>query len=215
MLFLNYKKELLQNISGVEVSDFGAGSKPISSSRKKISKTAKYVVISNKKALQLMNLIQYFKPKYILEVGSSLGISTAVMSTMSQTTTITSLQECQETGNIAKQMFKKYLMCNIKLVIEGFETSLSRELKRKTFDFIYFDRNHSKRATIEYFKLIALSIKNDAVLVVDDIHRSKGMEQAWNHIKSHPKVTVTIDTYHWGLVFFHKGQEKERFTIRI
>jgi hypothetical protein len=41
------------------------------------------------------------------------------------------------------------------------------------------------------------------------------MEEAWAIIKNHPKVTVTIDTFQWGLVFFIKEQEKEHFVIRI
>jgi hypothetical protein len=40
------------------------------------------------------------------------------------------------------------------------------------------------------------------------------MEEAWETIKNHPKVTVTIDTFQWGLVFFRKEQPKEHFVIR-
>jgi hypothetical protein len=40
------------------------------------------------------------------------------------------------------------------------------------------------------------------------------MTEAWETIKKHPQVTVTIDTFYWGIVFFRKAQAKEHFTIR-
>lgn len=74
--------------------------------------------------------------------------------------------------------------------------------------------NHSKQATLDYFDLLLPTITNETVWIFDDIHWSEGMEEAWEIIKNNPKVTVTIDTFQWGLVFFRYEQEKEHFTIR-
>ena len=41
------------------------------------------------------------------------------------------------------------------------------------------------------------------------------MSEAWEFIKTHEKVTVSIDTFFWGIVFFRKEQVKEHFTIRV
>ena len=41
------------------------------------------------------------------------------------------------------------------------------------------------------------------------------MKQAWSEIKKHPKVRVTVDIFHCGIVFFKKGQAKEHFKIRV
>ena len=41
------------------------------------------------------------------------------------------------------------------------------------------------------------------------------MTEAWEIIKNHPKVTVTINTFYWGIVCFRKEQIKEHFTIRM
>ena len=56
---------------------------------------------------------------------------------------------------------------------------------------------------------------NDSVWIFDDIHWSVAIEEAWEIIKQHPKVKVTIDTFQWGLVFFRSEQAKEHFTIRV
>jgi len=86
--------------------------------------------------------------------------------------------------------------------------------KDQSYSLIYFDGNHSKQATLDYFELLLPTITNDSVWIFDDIHWSTGMEEAWEIIKSHPKVKVTIDTFQWGIVFFRSEQEKEHFTIR-
>jgi hypothetical protein len=67
---------------------------------------------------------------------------------------------------------------------------------------------------LEYFELLIPTITNDSVWIFDDIHWSKDMEEAWEIIKNHPKVTVTIDTFQWGIVFFRSEQLKEHFVIR-
>ena len=80
---------------------------------------------------------------------------------------------------------------------------------------IYIDGNHQKEATLNYFELLVESVDNNSVLIFDDIHWSKPMTEAWQEIKQHPKVTLTIDTFFWGFVFFRKEQEKEHFSIRV
>ncbi len=87
-------------------------------------------------------------------------------------------------------------------------------LQPKTYNLIYFDGNHSQKATLDYFESLLSTITNNSVWIFDDIHWSADMEEAWEIIKQHPKVKVTIDTFQWGIVFFRSEQAKEHFTIR-
>ena len=125
---------------------------------------------------------------------------------------IITLEGCPNTASIAKNEFN----CkNIENVISEFESFLtSEELQSKTYNLIYFDGNHSKNATLTYFDLLLPTITNDSVWIFDDIHWSSDMEEAWQIIKQHSKVKVTIDTFQWGFVFFRYEQEKEHFVIR-
>ena len=82
------------------------------------------------------------------------------------------------------------------------------------YDLIYFGGNSSKKATLEYFDLLLPTRTNDSVWIFDAIHGSKDMEDTWEIIKNHPNVTVTIDTFQWGIVFFRNEQKKEHFVIR-
>ena len=88
------------------------------------------------------------------------------------------------------------------------------QLPTSNFQLIYFDGNHSKAATLNYFEFLLPTITNETVWIFDDIHWSQEMEEAWEIIKNNPKVTVTIDTFQWGIVFFRTEQEKEHFVIR-
>jgi predicted O-methyltransferase YrrM len=84
-----------------------------------------------------------------------------------------------------------------------------------TFDFIYFNQNESQKTTLAYFELLLPTITNNAVWIINDIHKSTENENTWKIIKNHPKVKVTIDAFHFGMVFFRAEQEKEHFVIRV
>ncbi|MFH7017759.1 O-methyltransferase [Flavobacterium sp. FlaQc-47] len=215
----NYRKSLLENKNFIEVTDFGAGSKVFKSNRRQISKIAKTAGISPKRAELLFRVTNYFQSKNILEIGTSLGLATSALALGNTNATVITLEGCPETANQGQLQFQKFNFNNVDLVISEFEIylqdiKLKLETETKNFDLIYFDGNHSKKATLAYFELLLITITNDSVWIFDDIHWSQEMEEAWKIIKKHPKVTVTIDTFQWGFVFFRYEQEKEHFVIR-
>lgn len=213
--FYKYRQDLISNNSSITITDFGAGSKIFSSNTRKISQIAKYAGISSKRGKLLLNTVQYFNSKNILEIGTSLGIGTSALSLAASSANITTLEGCKETASVALKMFEKYNLENIQLILGNFKTTLPKTLNEKKYDLIYFDGNHTKQATLNYFYLSLQSIHNDSVFIFDDIHWSLEMEEAWREIKNHEAVKVTIDTFHWGFVFFRKEQKKEHFTIRV
>jgi len=215
-LILNdYRKSLLQNKNYIEITDFGAGSKVFKSNKRQISKIAQTAGISPKRSKLLFRVVNYFKPATILEIGTSLGLATSSLALGNPKAKVTTLEGCPETGNQCQLQFQKFNFKNVESVISEFDKYLtSDQIPALKFQFIYFDGNHSKKATLKYFDLLLHTISNDSVWIFDDIHWSSEMEEAWEMIKNHPKVTVTIDTYQWGFVFFRREQEKEHFTIR-
>lgn len=80
-------------------------------------------------------------------------------------------------------------------------------------DMIYLSAKEEENPMPLFDKLMP-NIGSKTVCIVTDIHSSAGTEEMWNTIKQDPRVTVTIDTYHLGLVFFRQGQAKEHFMIR-
>lgn len=211
----NYRNSLLENKNTIEVNDFGAGSKVFKSNTRQIVKIAKTAGISPKRAELLFRITNYFQPTTVLEIGTSLGLATSALALGNPKAKITTLEGCPNTMAIAKNQLQLLNVNNVELVLTEFSDFLqSQNLKSKIFNLIYFDGNHSKKATLEYFELLLPTICNETLWIFDDIHWSSEMQEAWEIIKSHPKVTVTIDTFQWGMVFFRHEQPKEHFVIR-
>jgi predicted O-methyltransferase YrrM len=215
-----YRNSLLENKNTIEVTDFGAGSRVFKNNTRAINKVAKNAGISSKRSELLFRIVNYFQPNNILEIGTSLGLATSALSLGNKSRSlgckIITLEGCPNTITIAKTQCQLQNLNNIEFINTKFEDFLKiHNPQPATHNLIYFDGNHSKKATLEYFELLLLTITNDSVWIFDDIHWSKDMEEAWIIIKKHPKVTVTIDTFQWGIVFFRVEHKKEHFVIRV
>jgi predicted O-methyltransferase YrrM len=211
----NYRKALLQNKNTIEVTDFGAGSRVFKSNTRQMAKIAKTAGITSKRAELLFRIVRYFQPENILEIGTSLGLASSALSLGNSKAKITTLEGCKNTLAQCQLQLQKFNINNVDCVNTEFSSFL-KNLQPSTYNLqlIYFDGNHSKAATLNYFELLLPTATNETVWIFDDIHWSKDMEEAWEIIKKHPKITVTIDTFQWGMVFFRTEQEKEHFVIR-
>ncbi|SEP83718.1 O-methyltransferase [Flavobacterium urocaniciphilum] len=210
----HYRKSLLANKNTIEVTDFGAGSRVFKSNTREISAIANNAGISTKNAKLLFRIVKYFQPKEILEIGTSLGLATSALSLGHKNSKIITLEGCPNTMQVAKFECSNSKFQNIEFINTEFTSYLqTKNNKPKTINLIYFDGNHSQKATLEYFESLLPTISNESVWIFDDIHWSADMEEAWEIIKNHPKVKVTIDTFQWGIVFFRAEQEKEHFII--
>jgi predicted O-methyltransferase YrrM len=212
----NYRNELLQNKKTIEITDFGAGSRVFKSNFRQIAQIAKTAGISPKRAQLLYRIVNYFKPESLLEIGTSLGLATSALSLGNPKASIVTLEGCPETAKQAQLQLEKFSLKNIKSVVTEFNSYFkNHQPSTINHQLIYFDGNHSKKATLEYFEFLLPTITNETVWIFDDIHWSGEMEEAWEIIKNHPKVTVSIDTFQWGLVFFRYEQPKQHFIIRV
>ncbi|WP_310555563.1 class I SAM-dependent methyltransferase [Flavobacterium sp.] len=217
-----YRKSLLENKNTIEVTDFGAGSRVFKNNTRQIAKIVKTAGISEKRAELLFRIVRYFQPNSILEIGTSLGLATAALSVGNSKAKISTLEGCPNTMNQCQLQFQKLSsraesrgnFNNVEFINTEF-SAFFKKLQPKTYNLIYFDGNHSKKATLDYFELLLPTIANDSVWIFDDIHWSQDMEEALEIIKNHPKIRVTIDTFQWGIVFFRIEQEKEHFIIRV
>lgn len=211
----DYRTHFLNDDSSIEVTDYGAGSRVFKSNQRPVSAIAKNAGISKKRQRLLFRLMGYLSIQNCLEFGTSLGMATAAMALGQVNARIDTVEGCAQTAQKAQQGFDAFNLDNLKLHLGSFEDFLQNQMGTKNYDLIYLDGNHDQQSTINYFEQLLDHLNNESVVVLDDINWSKGMQQAWQHIKEHPRVTVTIDTFYWGLVFFRKQQAKEHFTIRL
>ncbi|MCB0449328.1 MAG: class I SAM-dependent methyltransferase [Confluentibacter sp.] len=210
----NHKKQLLKNKTQLIVTDLGAGSNLTKQRERRVSEIAKNAGTTLKRAELLYRLVAYFKPNAVLELGTSLGIATHAISLANPEARITTIEGCPNISNFTKANFEEFQLKNTKLLTGNFNDAIEK-LKPNPYDLVFFDGNHTKEATLHYFETLLQTAHNDSVFIFDDIYWSKAMTNAWETIKKHPQVTVTIDTFYWGIVFFRKEQLKEHFVIRV
>ncbi len=210
------RAKLLLTDMEISIDDHGAGSKVNSSKKRKIKDIAKNTLKSPKYGQLLFRLVNRFKPNSILELGTSLGISSLYLAAPSKKNRLITIEGCPNTAKVAQINFDKIAFKNIELVNDTFDSYLPNFLsKTAQLDFVFFDGNHQEEATLHYFNLCVEKTHQQTVFVLDDIHWSLGMTAAWEQIKKHPKVTTTIDLFFLGIVFFNTDLSKEDFVLRF
>jgi predicted O-methyltransferase YrrM len=212
----NLRKKLLKNNSTIEIIDLGAGSKIYKTNQREIRQIAKNAEKNPTFGRLLFKLIQHFKPDTIFDLGTSLGITTIYESKAYANSQITTFEGCPATAIIAKQNFEELKCKNIEVIIGNLDSTLPKELSKiKKLDFAFFDANHRYEPTIRYFELCLKKVTEGSVFIFDDIHWSEEMHEAWQFIREHKEVMISIDLFYVGLVFFRKNQPKQDFVLRF
>ena len=212
----NLRAYLLADKRIIEVCDCGAGSKVFKTKFRKISQIARHSAISHKHGKLLFRLVNRFKANTILELGTSLGISTLYLAFANRNAKVITIEACKETSNIAREIFKKAELKNIVQINGLFENTLLKTLQdEQSIDFVFFDGNHTFEATMSYFETCLPFVHNQTVFVFDDIHWSIQMENAWKQIIKHPKITASIDLFFMGIAFFRKEMQQQNFVIKF
>ena len=211
------RKPLLESELLIDWEEFGAGKKlEIRDNKRKISDLAKTSLAPAKFARLLHRLAIHFSPKITLELGTCLGITSLYLAKSNSKSNVVTIEANKACCEIAKKNFEAIKAHNIQLIQGRFSDKLPALLKlHAVFDFVFIDGDHKYESTISYVNQLLPNLSEGSVLVLDDIHWSPDMNRAWQFVKQLPEVTVTIDIYRMGLVFFHKGQSKEHFTLRF
>ena len=209
------RRELKNNKKEISIEDYGAGSSVNPSKRRKISEIATHSLKSRKYGQLLFRLVKNYKPNTILELGTSLGITTLYLAKGQSKGKTYTIEACPETSAVASAVFEKAGMERIELMNGKFETVLPELLAQlPELDFVFFDGNHRKEPTLAYFRTCLKKAGDHSIFVFDDIHWSEEMEEAWKIIQNHPEVTFTVDLFFMGLVFFRKERFRQHFKIR-
>lgn len=212
----NLKNELLKNNQIIEIQDFGAGSKINKSNQRKIASIAQNTSKPTKFGKLFFRIIQHFQYKTILDLGTSLGITTSFLASANAESQVISFEGCPKTAEIAQENFKKLNLKNIELLVGNIDESLQKRLDSiNQLDFVFFDANHQYQPTINYFEWCLQKKHEGSCFIFDDIYWSDGMKKAWNYIKNHSETTITIDLFWIGIVFFRKKQPKQHFVLKF
>lgn len=209
------RKALCKDNRIIEVTDFGAGSKLNTDTQRLIKDIAKNSQKSPKLAQLLFRIIQFYDHKTIIDLGTSLGLTTAYLAKNADSKIFT-FEGCLKTAEIAEGNFKKLELTNIEIIVGNIDETLPEKLQEiKQIDFAFFDANHRFEPTIKYFELCLTKINDNSCFIFDDIYWSDEMKEAWKYIKNHSSTVISIDLFWIGIVFFRKKQPKQNFVLKF
>lgn len=210
------RSKMLLSEDKIPVQDFGTGGEEQKQRLLKLSFIASHFLKPEKEARLLFRLVNFFRPQSILELGTSLGITTLYMATPDSKSKVVTIEGCHNTAAVAGKNFQRAGITNVIQEVGEFSKSLPGALSHfKKIDLAYFDGNHRKEPTLQYFNSCLEYHHVDSVFVFDDIYWSKEMADAWNEIRNHPAVTVSIDLYSMGIVLFRDTLPKQHFKLKF
>lgn len=213
----NYRKALRNDARTITIRDFGAGSNLSPGSARKVSALARHSLKRPKYAQLLQRIASGYACKNIVELGTSLGATTAYLATSASAPQVTTLEGATAIADIAQHFFDKNHLDNIRLVRGDFSLTVPEALRSTgNIDLLFADGNHREEPTVAYFEAFLTKAHDHSIFIFDDIHWSAGMERAWGKICAHPSVTMTIDLFFIGIVFFRKEfLVKQHFSLRF
>lgn len=197
----------------IEITDLGAGSLVNQSKTRLVKDIARNSEKSARLGRLFYRLIQYFNCQNIFDLGTSLGQTTLYLASANRHARVATFEGCPQTAAIAQQNFSDFE--NIRLIVGNLDQTLTEAVEQvEIIDFAFFDANHRYEPTVRYFETCLKKANENSLFIFDDIHWSGEMEAAWAYIQQHPSVTVTIDLFSVGLVFFRTKQQKQHFMLR-
>jgi predicted O-methyltransferase YrrM len=209
------REHLLSNHTPIQVTDYGAGpdaafdqgntTLPSHQRNTTIAQVAARSGSDDQQGQRLFRLVNWHKPRYVLELGTNLGLGTLYIAyALPEQRQFITLEGCPQLAEVARLHLETFKKSDIEVIEGPFQRSLPIALsKLPQLDLVYFDGDHRLEPTLHYFQQCLAKAQNHSIFVFDDVHWSPGMEQAWEAIKSHPRVTMTIDCWDFGCVFFH------------
>lgn len=207
--------ELLNDATELIIEDLGAGSKTFTSNKRKVNDIVQKGISTTKQSEILYKLINFLNCNTSIELGTSVGLNTLYMANANKTGKIISIEGSKSLTDFATDLAKKNTIQNIEFINSNFNIALPELLNNlSSIDLLYVDGNHTYEATVNYFKLALEKKHNNSVFIFDDIYWSPQMTKAWNEIKKHTSVTLSIDTFYFGLVFFRE-EIKEKVDLKF
>ena len=205
------RKKLTNDHSPITIKDFGMGE----DRRSSLSKIAKKSLKKPKEAGLIARIVEYYNVRRVIELGSSLGITTAYIARSASSVKVKTIEGSEDILTIGRKIWKQLNLENIDSYNGEFDSILPKLFPLENEKFLFFiDGNHHFSSTLNYFNMIKKECNKESIFIFDDIHWSEGMEKAWDTIKNDREVSLSIDLFELGIVFINPRLKKEHFNIR-
>jgi predicted O-methyltransferase YrrM len=212
------REYLLRQRNLIEITDFGAAAAghAYRTRFRRVNTITRKSSMNPRLCRLLYRLVKHSAPAGILEIGTAMGISTLYMAAAAPGSRIVTMEGCAVIAEKAMEGFRKTGFDNIEMITGNFDHHLGAALEKfDRIDFVLIDGNHRKEPTISYLMKILPKLHEGSVVVIDDIHWSGGMLQAWNVIRNREEVSVSIDLFRMGILLFRDDIARENHILRF
>jgi len=194
--------------------EWGAGSNRLKKGGEKLRCIVRHSSVSYKYGRILFNIAREFQPATILEIGTSVGVSTMYLAEGHPEASLYTLEGCPDKMAVANENSEILNHSNIHPVEGAFGEILPGLLPRiGPLDMVFIDGNHRKVPTLSYFAMLEPYLHHHSIVIMDDIYWSPEMKEAWDQIRGKPGVKVSVDLYRMGILFFREELYPQRFKI--
>ena len=219
------RAQMLASKEVVEFVDYGSGKRLLGENARNerlVREIAKGSLAKAKYAQMLFRLVNWLGHQLrkddegltIVELGTSLGVTTAYMASVDARDKVYTYEGCEAVAKIARNNWETLGINNIECRIGAINGEILKDCLERV-DIAFVDANHTYVASLEYFNVLADKVHEKSVIVMDDIYHSEEMEKVWEEICKDERVTTTIDLYQMGLVFFDKHYWKRNYRMRL
>lgn len=208
------RKKLIKSSEVVEVEDFGAGSKYTSKKRRAIRSIATTALKRPKYARLLFRLIEHLNYREVLELGTSLGITTSYLAMATGEGRVETIEGSKIIHQIAKDIGSDLGVNNVGYHHATFTMQLPKLLDGRMYDLIFIDGHHQGDALLQYVEMTKNHLNEGGCFVIDDINWSSDMLAAWRELMSDDHFSLSMDFFEMGLLFKRAGMVKQDHVIR-
>lgn len=214
--FLLTRSLLFQNLHNstelIDIVDFGAGSKKMGKTRK-VSEIFQTSSSKGKYGELLYKIAHHYKPKQVLELGTSLGIGTVHLAKGNPSGTVETVEGCPNTFHVANNNLQFFDIGNVITHNTTFDAYLKHY--QKIWNLVFIDGHHDGEALLHYIDILYPHLEDDSLVILDDIRWSAGMLTAWNALLTDSRFHLTIDLFRVGIIAKRHIQAKEHFVIKM
>lgn len=198
--------------------ELGAGSKyKADPGKKRISDIAAHALSLPFQCRFLSRLAGFMEPEFIVEFGTSLGISASYLGVGAPGAFIHTVEGDPNISAVASRVFINLGLNNIALQTLSFNQYIAGlPINHKPIDILFLDGHHTSVATIQYYQALRQYLHSRSIVIVDDLYWSPDMQAGWQNLIALPEVTQSVDCFHFGMLFFNPDfQQKENHIIRL
>ena len=147
-----------------------------------------------------------FRSQTIIELGTSLGISSSYLVSSSFCEQFAGIEGSKQLAEIANRNVQS--ISPSATVVHAMVDEILEELISKwaaELDLLYVDANHNFEPTLRYMDRFAPHLKPGALVIFDDIHWSKEMWEAWRILQNRQGFSHALDLGRFGLCRWQGG----------